>query len=213
MDKRIKIFIICMISLIIVLPLQVKSGKELQIQDVDEKKIQDAGKIKVQDEVPKEIVTQNIDTGGKQPEGSILGEGEVLEFVESAFKAQVSLSEQGRSLEEVRAILEPYFSESFIQLFLNENIVEESGQYLTYGSDFAPYYIPFYSYSDKTKVVNHHDSIFVVEFFPTVTEGPVSYEGHYQAVEIERLEKGLKVTKIWYEQIPAEVLENGFIQN
>jgi hypothetical protein len=215
MDKRLKIFVFCIISLIIVLPLQVNSEKELQIEGTNEKKIQDedTNEKEVKDEVPKEIVTQDIDAGEKQPEDSIQEEGEVLEFVESAFMAQVSLSEQGRSLEEVRAILEPYFSESFIKLFLNENIVEESGQYLTYGSDFAPYYIPFYSYSEKTRIVNYHDSIFVVELFPTVSEGPVSYEEHYEAVELERLETGLKITGIWYENIPEAVLMDGFIHN
>jgi hypothetical protein len=209
MDKPVKIFILFIITLIIVVPLQVKSEKELEIEGANKKEVQvvDAIKKDVQDDGPNETVTQKVESEENPSEDSIQEEGEVLEFLQSAFMAQVSLSEKGRSLNGVRSILEPYFNESFIQLFLNENIVEESGQYLTYGSDFAPYYIPFYSYSDKTKVVNHHDSIFVVEFFPTVTEGPVNYEGHYEAVELEVTEKGLKVTKIWYENIPEAVFE------
>ncbi|MBY0097704.1 DUF3993 domain-containing protein [Mesobacillus maritimus] len=208
MDKRLKVFIFCVLSLIIVLPLQVKSEKELQLESATEKEIQvvDTIKTEVHDYDSNETVIQKIGVEEKQSEDFIQDKQGIFEHLKSAFMAQVSLSEKGRSLKEVGLILEPYFSNSFIELFLNENIVEESGQYLTYGSDFAPYYIPFYSYSDKTRVVNHNDSIFVVEYFPAVTEGPVNYEGHFQAVEMEREEKGLKVTKIWYENIPEEVL-------
>ncbi|MGM0902534.1 MAG: DUF3993 domain-containing protein [Bacillota bacterium] len=208
MDKRLKIFVFCIISLIIVLPLQVNSEKGLQIKGTNENKIQDEDtkEKEVQDVGTDETATKNTAAEEKQPIDTIQDEREMFDFLKSAFTAQVSLSEKGRSLKEVELILEPYFSESFIHLFLKENIVEESGQYLTYGSDFAPHYIPFYTYSDKTKIVNHNGSIFVVEFFPTVTEGPVTYEGHYQAVEMERTEKGLQVIKIWYENIPEEVL-------
>jgi Protein of unknown function (DUF3993) len=208
MDKRLKVFIFCILSLIIVLPLQVNSEKELQNEGTIEKEVQvvDTIKTEVQDDGPNKTVIQKIGVEEKQSEDSIQDEKGIFELLKSGFMAQVSLSEKGRSLKEVALILEPYFSDSFIEIFLNENIVEEGGQYVTYGSDFAPYYIPFYSYSDKTRVVNHNDSIFVVEFFPPVTEGPVNYDGHYQAVEIERLEKGLKVTKIWYENIPDAVL-------
>lgn len=190
------------------MPLQVNSEKELQIEGTLENKIQDEDtkEKEVQDAGTNETGTENTAAEEKQPIDTIQEEGEIFDFVKSAFTAQVSLSEKGRSLKEVELILEPYFSDSFIHLFLKENIVEESGQYLTYGSDFAPHYIPFFTYSDETKIVNHNDSIFVVEFFPTVTDGPVTYDGHYQAVEMERTEKGLKIIKIWYENIPDAVL-------
>jgi len=208
MDKRLKVFIFCVLTLIIGLPLQVNSEKEAQPESSTKKEVQviDTIKTEVHDDGSNKTVIQKIGVEEKQSEDFIQDEQRIFELLKSAFMAQVSLSEKGRSLKEVGLILEPYFSDSFIEIFLNENIVEERGQYLTYGSDFAPYYIPFYSYSDQTKVVNHNDSIFVIEYFPPVTEGPVNYEGHFQAVEIGREEKELKITKIWYENIPEEVL-------
>lgn len=201
MDKYIKIFIFCIVSLIIVLPLQVKSEKENQHEGSEERLVQN---------------NERKDTGMliEGPEVELLEQDwqseEIFEFLKSAFMSQVALSEEGRSMEDVMAILEPYFSVSYIDLFLKENIVEENGQYFTYGSDFALYYLPFFSYSDETKVVYDQKSIFVVEYFPAVTEGPVSYEGHYEAIELDRSGSGLKITDVWYENIPEHVLESAY---
>jgi Protein of unknown function (DUF3993) len=62
---------------------------------------------------------------------------EVFRFLNLAFNTQVALSEELRTKEEISTLLNPYFSHSYQKKFGNENIVEEEGRYLTYGSDFA----------------------------------------------------------------------------
>lgn len=115
---------------------------------------------------------------------------EVLALLHEAFQAQLSLSEKGRTEEEVLAILKPYFTDSYIQLFKNENIVEENGLQFTFGTDFAPYYIPFFQFSDQTEVVIHRNSIYVYEFFEGENDGPVSYKDHYEGIVLKKDSKG-----------------------
>ncbi len=183
------------------LPLQVKSQKESLREGSEENIVQN------DERKDTEMLSGKREVGQKEHGWQT---EEVFEFLKSAFIAQVSLSEEPRSMGEVTAILEPYFSDSYIDLFLKENIVEENDLYFTYGTDFAPYYLPFFSYTDKTKVIEDHQSIFVIEYFPKVTEGPVSYEGHYEAIELEGMEGGLKVTNIWYENLPERILEQAY---
>ena len=143
----------------------------------------------------------------KSTEKKLLGDEEVFEMLKSSFLAQVSLSEKGRSTAEVEAVLAPFFSKEYKKMFIDENIVEEEGQYLTYGSDMAQFYIPFYSYSDRTKVVHINDSIYVVEYFPASTEGPVGYESHYEGIELAKVEGGWKVVAKYFDDLPKEVIE------
>lgn len=134
---------------------------------------------------------------------------EVLEFLEEAFNAQVSLSEQPRTLAEIEAILAPYFSKEYMDLFLEENLVEEDGKYITLGSDFALYFIPFFQFSDDTKIVNYQEKIYVYEYFPRSFDGPVGYESHYEGILIEPFEDGIKVTDYLFDSIPQEVINLG----
>lgn len=128
----------------------------------------------------------------------------VLDFLQEAFQAQVSLSEEGRTEKEVLAILQPYFADSYIELFKKENIVEENGLQFTYGSDFAPYYIPFFQLSDQTEIVINKDSIYVYEFFEGENEGPVTYKDHYEAIILKRDQTGdWKVSEYSYEFNPS----------
>jgi hypothetical protein len=131
---------------------------------------------------------------------------EVLIFLHEAFQAQLSLSEEGRTEEEVLSILKPYFTDSYIQLFKNENIVEEDGLQFTYGTDFAPYYIPFFQFSDQTEVVINKNSIYVYEFFEGENEGPVSYKDHYEGIVIKKDNKGdWKVSDYSYDFYPSDI--------
>ncbi|MEK3989383.1 MULTISPECIES: DUF3993 domain-containing protein [Robertmurraya] len=111
---------------------------------------------------------------------------DVLGFLHEAFQAQVSLSEVGRTEEEINSILKPYFTNSYNQLFKKENMVEENGLQFTYGTDFAPYYIPFFQFSDQTEIVINKNNIYVYEFFKGVNEGPVIYKDHYEAIILKK---------------------------
>ncbi|MDF2857122.1 MAG: hypothetical protein K0Q87_2973, partial [Neobacillus sp.] len=72
---------------------------------------------------------------------------DIFSFLQEAYNTQVALSEYPRTQGEIIELLSPYFSGSYQRLFWRENMVEEEGGFLTYGSDFAPYYIPFFQYS------------------------------------------------------------------
>jgi len=135
---------------------------------------------------------------------------QVFEFLGEAFEAQVSLSEQGRSMDEIEGILAPYFTEDYMSLFIKENVVGQENQYQTYGTDFAPYYIPFYAFSEKTKVVDMKDEIYVLEYFPGNGEGPVSYDSHYEGLKIVKENSGWKVEDYMYDEIPEEVINKAY---
>ncbi|WP_079508255.1 DUF3993 domain-containing protein [Mesobacillus jeotgali] len=138
------------------------------------------------------------------------GREEVFEFLGNAFESQVSLSEEGRTLEEINSILDPHFTEDYKSKFIKENVVGQENQYQTYGTDFAPYYIPFYAFSEKTKVVENENEIYVVEFFPAASEGPVSYEDHYEGLKLIKEKDGWKVADYLYDQVPQEVINQAF---
>lgn len=132
----------------------------------------------------------------------------VLDFLQDAFQAQVSLSEKDRTLEEVRAILAPYFTKQYTELFLKENLVKENEMYFTLGTDFAIYYIPFFQFSEKTRIVTEQNQIYVFEFFPGNLEGPVSYESHYEGILLEEMDGEMKVVQ-YLDQVPEKIIQLG----
>lgn len=140
------------------------------------------------------------------------GREEVFEFLGKAFDSQVSLSEKGRSMEQIDQILNRYFTEDYKSRFIEENVVGQENDFQTYGTDFAPYYIPFYAFSEKTKVVemDNEDEIYVVEFFPETAEGPVGYEDHYEGLKIAKKDDGWKVAEYLYDQVPQEVINKAY---
>ncbi|KON90407.1 hypothetical protein AF332_22360 [Sporosarcina globispora] len=131
---------------------------------------------------------------------------EVYKFLQNAFQAQVSLSEEERSMKEVNELLDPYFSKEPKTQFLKENLVSENGKFFTLGSDAAAYYIPFFTYTDNTKVVKESGKVYVYEYFPENHEGPVGYDSHYEGVLLEEKEGELKVDKLLGENIPVRIL-------
>jgi Protein of unknown function (DUF3993) len=131
----------------------------------------------------------------------------VFDFLQDAFEAQVSLSERYRTKEEIADILNPYFSDQFLRAFWIENIHKEEDKYITYGSDFAQYYIPFYQFSNKTKVVIGSDEIYVFEYFPASTEGPVGYKSHYEGLLLKKSADEWRVEKFLYNTIPKNIIE------
>jgi hypothetical protein len=133
--------------------------------------------------------------------------GEVFGFLKEAFQAQAALSEKERTKEEIDGILSPYFSKDYQKEFLKENLKETNGKYLTYASDFAKYYIPFYRYSNNTRVVIKPDKIYVFEYFPESNEGPVGYKSHYEGILLENLSGVWKISKYLYDEVPKEVIK------
>lgn len=138
------------------------------------------------------------------------GREDVFAFLGKAFDSQVSLSEKGRTMDEIEAILDPYFTEEYKSRFIEENVVGQENDYQTYGTDFAPYYIPFYAFSEKTKVVKVENEIYVVEYFPGDAEGPVSYEDHYEGLKLVNETGDWKVAQYLYDEVPQEVINKAY---
>jgi hypothetical protein len=132
---------------------------------------------------------------------------DVFSMLQDAFQVQVSLSEKTRTKEEIEDLLNPYFTEDYQKLFWDENIFEEEGKFVTYGSDFALYYIPFFQYSDQTKMIISKDSMYVFEFFSANTDGPVGYEDHYEGILLKKENGGWKIDEFLYNNIPESILE------
>ncbi|RSK53062.1 DUF3993 domain-containing protein [Bacillus canaveralius] len=131
---------------------------------------------------------------------------DVFRFLEESLQAQVSLTEKTRTMEEIDEILDRYFTSEYKSVFLKENIVKEGGKYVTYGSDSAPYYIPFFDFSEVTEVEFFEDEIFVYEYFPEKHEGPVGYESHYEGLLLEKENNNWKVSEYLFSVDPAEMI-------
>ena len=115
-----------------------------------------------------------------------LNEEEAFRLLQNAFKTQVALSEKPRSMEEVKESLGRYFTPEYTNDFIEMNVQEnmDGEGYLAYGTDFALYYIPFFTYDENTKVGYDSDlnQWYVYEWFEESSDGPVTYNGHYEAV-------------------------------
>jgi hypothetical protein len=142
----------------------------------------------------------------KASEDQLDSREEVFNFLELAFQAQISLSEKDRTMEEIKLILDPYFSKEYQQKFLRENLVEEGGKYFTYGTDFGFMYIPFFEFSEFTKLVFEDNLIYVFEYFPEQKHGPVGYESHYEGLLITRIDSKWKITDYLINDIPEHII-------
>jgi hypothetical protein len=136
-----------------------------------------------------------------------INEKNIFLFLQEAFKAQVSLSEFPRTKKEITELLNPYFSMSYQSMFWTENMVEEEGRFLTYGSDFAPYYIPYFQYSEDTRIIQKPGEIYVFEYFPAMNEGPVIYEGHFKGLLLKKFNDIWKVDKLYIGNMPKAIIE------
>jgi hypothetical protein len=68
------------------------------------------------------------------------------------------------------------------------------------------FYIPFFHYSDETKVIFSPESIYVFEYSPATTDGPVAYEDHFEGVLLKKVDGGWKVVEFLYNNIPDSIL-------
>jgi hypothetical protein len=132
---------------------------------------------------------------------------DVFSLLHSAFLAQLSLNEKERTMEEIKLILDPYFSEDYQQLFLEANLYEENEKYVTYGTDFGEYFIPFFKFSESTKVVVEDDVIYVFEYFPKNTYGPVGYDSHYEGLSLIKSNGQWKISNYLYDDIPEKIIK------
>ncbi|WP_409305245.1 DUF3993 domain-containing protein [Peribacillus sp. SCS-155] len=141
---------------------------------------------------------------------------EVYQFLQDAFGQQVRLSEEPRTKAEIKAILEPYFTETFIRVFMKENVKKVNGGYATLGTDFALYYIPFFTYGGSTEVI--HDKagrMIVLERFGASGDGPVTEDSHTESVALVKERGGWKITDVSYERNLAEKdlqTDTGFLE-
>lgn len=124
---------------------------------------------------------------------------QVLSLVQEALNDQGSLSEEVRTKKEIKEKLNKHFTEEFAEKFIQANVTKVDGGYMAFGSDFAPYYIPFFSYDDNTEVIYGKDSeyIYVQETFEA-SEGPVSSGKQVEVVTLKKEKDAWKVTDVSY---------------
>lgn len=121
---------------------------------------------------------------------------DTIEFLQNAFYAQVSLTEKERSIETMDNILSPYFTKSFREKFFVENVVKGEEGYLVYATDAPINVIPFYRYDLPFEMSTNSDTMLIYQFFPASSEGPVSYDDHYESVYFVKEDAMWKINKI-----------------
>ncbi|WP_053073797.1 DUF3993 domain-containing protein [Bacillus sp. LL01] len=131
-------------------------------------------------------------------------------LLKDAFQSQVSLGEKHHTLGEIEDILNPYFSKEYQKSFLEEHLFEEKEGYITYGTDFPVFYIPFFSYDENTKILREEEgTITVYEFFATEEDMPSLYDDHYEYVKLKETSSGWRVVEYGFEyEEPAFVKES-----
>ncbi|MFF2854377.1 DUF3993 domain-containing protein [Peribacillus sp. NPDC058002] len=140
-------------------------------------------------------------SGGFTTSAEGLHREEVLSLVQDAMENQGSISEEVRTMEAIEAKLDKHFTGDFIKKFVEANVVEVDGGYMAFGSDFAPYYIPFFSYDKNTEIVygKNGDVIYVQEEFQDTGDGPVSMKKHVESVTLKKENDVWKITDVNYE--------------
>ena len=125
-------------------------------------------------------------------------------IVEEAAAKQRLLMEGTYTVEEIKEIMQPYFTDQFINVFMEETMFEEDGFFQMLGTDFAPHVIP--PFGDDIDLeecnVNREERMCLYGYFPAFNDGPVGYEAHYEAVILAIEDGEWKITGIDYEYIP-----------
>ncbi len=143
----------------------------------------------------------------EQAEVSSFDHHEALSIVEKGFEAQVLLSKNPLPQDEIKEILNEYFTVSFTEAFIKENVHEvEENLYQTLGSDFASYYIPFFKYSDETNMGFLNEECYIWEEM-NYRDLPFYSENNIEAVVLVKENGVWKVNEITYD-IPEELLVN-----
>ncbi|MDX5474101.1 MAG: DUF3993 domain-containing protein [Bacillaceae bacterium] len=139
-----------------------------------------------------------------------LSRDEILDKLQEAFHAQYMLSEKYREKSEIEELLSNYFTKEYIEKFSNEHLYKEEEGYITYGTDFAIFYVPFYSYDDDTKIkYDARSNVYhIYEFFPTEVSRPSLFPDHYQWVSIVKGPDGWKIYDYGMQQETPYFLED-----
>ncbi|WP_170971538.1 DUF3993 domain-containing protein [Peribacillus simplex] len=139
-------------------------------------------------------------SGGFTASAEGLHREEVLSLVQDAMENQGSISEEVRTKEAIEGKLDKHFTDDFIKKFVQANVVKVDGGYTAFGSDFAPYYIPFFSYDKNTEIIyeKNGDYIYVQEEFRDTGDGPVSMEKHVESVTLKKENGVWKITDVKY---------------
>lgn len=132
---------------------------------------------------------------------------EVITTVKNAYNAQISLTEKARSMDEIKSILSKYFEAELIESYINENVQPLGSKFIVYGTDFPVYTIPFFTYTQSTKVRMEKGMLIVYEYFPATTEGPVVYDDHYEVMKFEYSNDGWKINSIDMDASNPEVYQ------
>lgn len=133
----------------------------------------------------------------------------IFSQMEDSLQVQISLSEEPRSKEEIRKEMSPFFTEDFIDRFMKENVEKVPEGYVTFGTDHAALYIPFFSYGDDTKVTHDKEEnvLYVQENFAGDEEGPLIYDDLYETVRLVKQEGHWKIDDITSEEELAAVTD------
>lgn len=139
-----------------------------------------------------------------QTQASTFTKENALAFVKEAFQTQVSLSEKPQSKNQIEEKLSKYLTQSLTSSFMSENVYEVDGGYITFGSDFASHYVPYFHYDDTTRAQYIDGKWYVWEERTEEEEGSVSSTNGIEAVVLSEEEGTWKVSSITYE-LPESV--------
>ncbi|MFL8935648.1 DUF3993 domain-containing protein [Rossellomorea oryzaecorticis] len=132
----------------------------------------------------------------KQTQASTFTDKQAMAMVKEAFQTQVSLSEKPQPMEDIEKQLNESFTEELTNSFIEDNVVMAEGGYMTFGSDFAPHYIPFFSYDKSTNVDYKNGKWYIWEERTGEDEGPVSTASGVEAVVLTKEKGNWKVASI-----------------
>jgi hypothetical protein len=133
-------------------------------------------------------------------------EESIQQLLSGADETQFSLSEKHYSWEDALEKLSPYMKQEFAINFMKEHLFLEEEGYIFYGTDFSIYFIPQFSFNDKTTIVVNPDlqSIYIYEKF--IGTGPVVFEEQYEMVTLVPEETKWKISNISFlKELPEEV--------
>jgi hypothetical protein len=147
-------------------------------------------------------ICQPVEASSLQPLDKI----EIQELLKQAHEAQYSLAEKYYSWEEALSRLTPYMKNEFATKFMEEHLFLEEGGYIFYGSDFSIYFIPHFSFDEKTNVVVNLEQQKMYIFEKFTGTGPVTFKDQYELVTLEAEGSNWKISNISFlNELPEEV--------
>jgi hypothetical protein len=138
----------------------------------------------------------------------------IKELLQKADEAQYSLSLKHYSWEEALTKLSSSMKEDFAIKFMEEHLFLEEEGYIFYGTDFSIYFIPHFSFDEKTNIVlnSEQNAIYIFEKF--TGSGPVEFEEQYELVTLVLDDTTWKISNISFlEELPEEVKLGTSIEN